>query len=95
MVKGKRQFLERDQVFLLLIVYCSLCLQRYQYIYARVMHKNCLSLYLLIFYNEKFHYQLESGVCRLTKLPKEQSLGDNKLPPPPKKNYKGLGNQRP
>ena len=49
MVKGKRQFLERDQVFLLLIVYCSLCLQRYQYIYARVMHKNCLSLYLLIF----------------------------------------------
>ena len=49
MVKGKRQFLARDQVFLLLIVYCSLCLHRNQYIYARVMHKNCLSLYLLIF----------------------------------------------
>ena len=43
MVKGKRQFLARDQVFLLLIVYCSLCLHRNQYIYARVMHKNCLS----------------------------------------------------
>ena len=49
MVKGKRQFLARDQVFLLLIVFCSLCLHRNQYIYARVMHKNCLSLYLLIF----------------------------------------------
>lgn len=55
MVKEKRQFLARDQVFLLLIVYCSLCLHRNQYIYARVMQKNCLSLYLLIFYNEKFY----------------------------------------
>lgn len=55
MVKGKRQLLARDQVFLSLIIYCSLCLHRNKYIYARVMHKNCLSLYLLIFKNEKFY----------------------------------------
>ena len=43
---GKREFVPRDEVFPLIVVYCFLLLHRNKWFHASFIHKNCSGLFL-------------------------------------------------
>ena len=47
---GKREFVPRDQVFLLLVVYCLLLLLKNKFFHARFIHKNCSGQFLFSYF---------------------------------------------
>ena len=47
---GKRKFVPRDQVFLLLVVYCLLLLLKNKFFHARFIHKNCSGQFLFSYF---------------------------------------------
>ena len=66
MPNGKREFVPRDQVFLLIVVYCLLVLQKNKYFRTIFVHKSCsekfLSAYFLFW--EILNLNLTFAVCR-------------------------------
>ena len=63
---GKREFVPRDQVFPLIVVYCLLVLQKNKYFHAIFIHKSCsgqfFSAYFLFW--EILNLNVTFAVCR-------------------------------
>ena len=47
---GKREFVPRDQVFFLIVVYCLLLLLKNKYFHASFIHKNCSGQFLFSYF---------------------------------------------
>ena len=47
---GKREFVPRDQVFFVLVVYCLLLLLKNKYFHASFIHKNCSGQFLFSYF---------------------------------------------
>ena len=47
---GKREFVPRDQVFFLIVVYCLLLLLKNKYFHANFIHKNCSGQFLFSYF---------------------------------------------
>ena len=66
MPNGKREFVPRDQVFPLIVVYCLLLLHKNKLFHASFIHKNCsvpfLSAYFLFW--EILNLNVTFAVCR-------------------------------